>query len=206
MSIRLYNSYTPAVAQPGPSPVNDQIDRLASMLKVARGVGEQDVPLERLSETLQRVANDYKLLQAQAAALDPDNAVARGLVERAQSAIAEGRLGEARQFLAQARQAQVAAAQEALKLRDKAQATADAQLLGAAASTATEGDVAMTEHLRCWRSRWCLRRGRHYHSRCWIHRWCSDKVHSYQSQYCYPPSLVHSMSQRGLGSQEQRCH
>ena len=56
-----------------------------------------------------------------------------------------GRFGEAHQLLAQARQAQIAAAQEALKLRDKAQAAADAQLLGAAASTATEGGVAMTE-------------------------------------------------------------
>src|SRR5262249_31620968 len=56
-----------------------------------------------------------------------------------------GRFGQARQFLTQARAAQIAAAQEALKLRDKAQAAADAQLLGAAASTATEGGIAMTE-------------------------------------------------------------
>jgi hypothetical protein len=48
-------------------------------------------------------------------------------------------------LLTQGRQAQIAAAQEALKLRDQAQAAADAQLLGAAASTATEGGIAMTE-------------------------------------------------------------
>src|SRR4051794_14118286 len=45
-----------------------------------RIVGEQDVPLERLSETLNRVATDYKRLQGQAAALNPDNATARDLI------------------------------------------------------------------------------------------------------------------------------
>jgi hypothetical protein len=64
-----------------------------------RIVGEQDVPLERLSETLtNRVANDYKRLQAQAAALNPDNPTARGLVERAQAAIAVGHFADAHQL------------------------------------------------------------------------------------------------------------
>ena len=45
-------------------------DATKTLLRI---VGEQDVPLERLSETLNRVANDYKRLQAQAAALNPEN-------------------------------------------------------------------------------------------------------------------------------------
>ena len=45
----------------------------------------------------------------------------------------------------QATQAQIAAAQAAEKLEQQAQAGEDAQMLGAASSTAVEGDVAMTE-------------------------------------------------------------
>ena len=144
---------TEAAARGATGPLTTTIVDLSKRLGVTedatktllRIVGEQDVPLERLSETLNRVANDYKRLQAQAAALNPDNPTARSLVERAQVAIAAGHLAEAHQLLAQARQAQIAAAQEALKLRDQAQASADAELLGAAASTATEGGVALTE-------------------------------------------------------------
>ena len=117
-------------------------DATRTLLRI---VGEEDVPLERLSETLNRVAGDYKRLQAQAGVLNPDNPVARGLVERAKTAITAGRLPEARQLLAQARQAQVAAGQEARRLRVQAQVAEDAQLLGAAESAATEGGVAMTE-------------------------------------------------------------
>src|SRR5262249_55674378 len=48
-------------------------------------------------------------------------------------------------LLRQATQAQLAAAQPARELRQKAQAAEDAQMLGAAASTATEAEVALTE-------------------------------------------------------------
>ena len=144
---------TEAAARGATGPLTTTIVDLSKRLGVTedatktllRIVGEQDVPVERLSETLNRVADNYKRLQAQAAALNPDNPTARGLVERAQTAITAGNLEEAHQLFAQARQAQIAAAQEALKLRDQAQATADAELLGAAESTATEGKVAVTE-------------------------------------------------------------
>jgi tetratricopeptide (TPR) repeat protein len=117
-------------------------DATKTLLRI---VGEQDVPLERLSETLNRVANDYKRLQVQAAALNPDNPTARGLVERAQIAITAGDLAEAHQLLAQTRQVQIAAAQEAMKLLNQAQTAVDAELLGAAASTSADGDVAIAE-------------------------------------------------------------
>jgi hypothetical protein len=48
-------------------------------------------------------------------------------------------------FLREATQAQIAAAQEARKLKEQAQAAEDAQMLGAASSTAAEGGVALTE-------------------------------------------------------------
>jgi len=111
-----------------------------------RIVGEQsDLPDERLAEALTKVANDYKRLQAQVAALNPDNPAARNLVDRARSEIAAGHFAAAHQLLSEARQAQIAAAQEANKLAAQAQAARDAQLLGAAASAAAEGDLAMTE-------------------------------------------------------------
>jgi len=93
-------------------------------------VGEQsDLPDERLAESLTKVANP----------------AARNLVDRARSEIAAGHFAAAHQLLSEARQAQIAAAQEANKLAAQAQAARDAQLLGAAASAAAEGDLAMTE-------------------------------------------------------------
>ena len=111
-----------------------------------RIVGEQpDVPNERLAEALTKVANDYKRLQAQAAALNPDNPTARELVSQGKAEIDTGHFAHARELLRQATQVQIAAAQEARKLREQAQAAEDAQMSGAAKSTATEADVALTE-------------------------------------------------------------
>jgi tetratricopeptide (TPR) repeat protein len=111
-----------------------------------RIVGEQtDIPDERLAEALTKVANDYKRLQAQVAALNPDNTAARDLVEHAKSEIDAGHFAAAHQLLTQARRAQIAAAQEANKLAEQAQAARDSQLLAAAASATAEGSLAMTE-------------------------------------------------------------
>ncbi|HYZ64332.1 MAG TPA: hypothetical protein VE650_17920, partial [Acetobacteraceae bacterium] len=117
-------------------------DATKTLLRI---VGEQDVPLERLSETLARVATDYKRLQAQAAALKPENPVARDLVERAKAEIGAGRFGKAHELLDAARQAQLAAAAQARQLREQAHAAELAQLRGAATATAVEGELAVTE-------------------------------------------------------------
>jgi hypothetical protein len=118
-------------------------DAAKTLLRI---VGEQqDIPDERLPEVLTKVANDYNRLQAQVTALNPDNPAARDLVERAKSEIAAGHFDAAHQYLTQAREAQIAAARQASKVADQAQAARDSQLLGAAASAATEGDLAMTE-------------------------------------------------------------
>ena len=92
-----------------------------------------------------RVAGDYKRLQAQVAALNPENPAARALVEQAKPEIDAGHFARAHELLRQATQAQIAAAQEARKLREQAQAAEDGQMLGAASSTAAEGGVALTE-------------------------------------------------------------
>src|SRR5947209_7726844 len=118
-------------------------DAAKTLLRI---VGEQpDVPNERLAETLTKVANDYNQLQAQVAALNSDNPTARALIERAKSEIAVGHFDVAHQLLTQARQVQIAAAQQADKLAEQARAARDSQMLGAAASAAAEGDLAMTE-------------------------------------------------------------
>lgn len=118
-------------------------DAVKSLLKI---VGEDpNVPDDKLAEALSKAADDYKRLQAQVAGLNPDNPTARVLVEQAKPEIVAGHFARAHELLRQATQAQIAAAQEARKLKEQAQAAEDAQMLGAASSTAAEGDVALTE-------------------------------------------------------------
>ncbi len=118
-------------------------DAAKTLLKV---VGEDaDIPEDRLAEALSKVAGDYKKLQEQVAALNPDNPAAKGLVEQAKPEIEAGHFARAHDLLRQATQAQIAAAREAYQLAKQAQDAGDAQMLGAASSTAADGDVAMTE-------------------------------------------------------------
>src|SRR6476660_1000676 len=89
---------TEAAARGATAPLTAAIVDLSKKLGVTedatktllRIVGEQDVPPERLSETLNRVANDYKRLQAQAAALNPENPKARSLITQARAEIDAG--------------------------------------------------------------------------------------------------------------------
>jgi tetratricopeptide (TPR) repeat protein len=145
---------TKAAVAGATEPLLDRIDKVRNVLGVTRSAAEKllkiageqpDVPDEKLAEVLTSVAADYQRLKAQAAALNPDNPTARALVAQAKAAIEAGQLAQAHEQLRQATQVQIAAAQEARKLRQQAQAAEDAELLGAAASTATEGDLAMTE-------------------------------------------------------------
>jgi tetratricopeptide (TPR) repeat protein len=118
-------------------------DATKTLLKI---VGEDsNVPDDKLADALSKVASDYKRLQAQVAALNPDNPTAKAFVEQAKPEIEAGHFGRAHELLRQATQAQIAAAQEADKLEQQAHAARDAQMLGAADSTAAEGDVALTE-------------------------------------------------------------
>ena len=118
-------------------------DAAKTLLKI---VGEDpNIPEDKLAEALTKVASDYKRLQAQAAALNPDNPTAKALVDEAKSEIVAGHLQHAHQLLRQANQAQIAAAQEASELEEQAKAATDAQMLGAASSTAVEAGVSLTE-------------------------------------------------------------
>ena len=114
-----------------------------NLLKI---VGDDaNVPEDKLAEALTKAAEDYKRLQTQLAALNPGNQSARARVDQAKSEIESGNFEQAHKLLREATQAQIAAAQEARLIRERAQAAEDTQWLGAASSTAAEGDVALTE-------------------------------------------------------------
>ncbi len=145
---------TEAAVKGATGPLLDRITEISKTLGVTEDaaktllkiVGERpSIPDDKLAEALTKVAGDYKRLQAQVAALSPDNPTARGLVDETKPEIDAGHFERARELLRQATQAQIAAAQEAGKLKEKAQAAEDAQMLGAASSTAAEGNVALTE-------------------------------------------------------------
>ena len=116
---------TRAAAAGATGPLTETIVALSKRLGVTenatetllRIVGEQDVPLEQLTATLAKVANDYQRLQTRAAALNPDNPAARDLVKQAEAEIAAGHFPKAHQLLEAATQAQIAAAQQAHEVR-----------------------------------------------------------------------------------------
>jgi tetratricopeptide (TPR) repeat protein len=149
-----FRQATEAAVTGATGPLLDRIEAISGKLGITteaartllRIVGEQtDVPTERLPEVLTKVAQDYKRLQARAAALNAANPTAQDVVAQAKAEIEAGRLARAHELLRQATQVQIAAAQAARSLREQAQAAEDAQMLGAAQATATEGDVALTE-------------------------------------------------------------
>jgi hypothetical protein len=144
---------TKAAAAGAVGPLADKIVDLSNRLGVTQGaaltllriLGEKDVPFEQLPQKLAEIADQYQRAQAQLSALNPQNPLARDLVERAQAEIKRGNFREAHELLRQARQAQIAAAQQARALRERAQLAEDEQLIQAAAASAAEGDLAMTE-------------------------------------------------------------
>ncbi len=118
-------------------------DAAKTLLKI---VGEDtNISEAKLAEALSKVAGDYKKLQSQVSALHPDNQTARKLIEEAKPEIEAGHFARAHELLREATQAQIVAAQEARKFKEQAQQAEDEQMLGAASSTAADGDVAMTE-------------------------------------------------------------
>jgi hypothetical protein len=144
---------TKAAAAGAVGPLLDKIVDLSSRLGVTldatlamlRIIGQEDVPLDQLRQKLAEVANNYKKFEAQLAALNPQNPLARSLIEQAQAEIKAGNFIKAHQLLSQAKQAQIAAAQQARDLRQKAQLAEDEDFIQASASSAAEGDLAMTE-------------------------------------------------------------
>jgi len=144
---------TKAAAAGAVGPLADKIVDLSKRLGVTENAAltllhildQEDVQLEQLPLKLGEVANQYKKFQAQLAALNPQNPLARRLAEQAETEIKAGRFEKAHQLLRQVTQAGIAAAQQARELRQKAQVAEDEQLIQAAASSSAEGDLSMTE-------------------------------------------------------------
>jgi tetratricopeptide (TPR) repeat protein len=145
---------TDAAVRGATEPLAHQIVEIGKTLGVTedaaksllRTVGEDpNVPEDKLAEALSKAGDNYKKALAQVAALKPDNTTAKALVEQAKPEIEAGHFDRAHDLLHQATETQIAAAQEARKLKEQAQTAEDAQMLGAADSTAAEGDVALTE-------------------------------------------------------------
>jgi tetratricopeptide (TPR) repeat protein len=143
---------TKAAAAGAIGPLADRIVDLSNRLGVTEGaavtmlriIGEQDVPLELLPQKLAEVAERYRWARDRLAALDPQDAVTRELIERANATIKSGHLDEADQLLSQAEQAEVDAAHQAQQLAGQAKMTADQRLLRAAADRGVRGSIAMT--------------------------------------------------------------
>jgi hypothetical protein len=143
-----------AALKGGEDPILDRLVQVSKTLGVTEDaaktllkiVGRDDkIPSDKLAEALTDVAGDYKRLQTQVTALNPDNPVARSLVDEARSEIDAGHLQHAHELLHAATQAQITATQKARELKEQAQAAENVEMLGAARSTAAEGNVALTE-------------------------------------------------------------
>jgi hypothetical protein len=131
----------------GPSVLVNQVkvisDRLAinqnAVFSLLRVVGEDpNVAEDKVAEALTKAADDYKRLQEQVAALNPDNPKARELGEQAKPEIEAGHFPRAHELLREAKQEEIVAAKQLEKVRDT-------HMLGAAQFAAADGDVAMTE-------------------------------------------------------------
>jgi hypothetical protein len=114
-----------------------------TLLRIA---GKQpDVPNERLADVLTKVANDYKRLQAQVAALNQTTRRRRLWSRKGRPRLIRATLRMHMSCCGQQPRCRSPLRKEARKLREQAQAAEDAQMLGAASSTATDGDAALTE-------------------------------------------------------------
>src|SRR5262249_9585573 len=100
-----------------------------------RILGDQRVPIENLDMALRQIAGRHLELQRQIAALSADDAAQRELRQRADAALARGAYDEAAQVLEQVEATDIAAAQ-------RMAAAADQRLLNAAASRASQGEIA----------------------------------------------------------------
>ena len=137
----------------GPTVLVEQIKEISgkfditehAALTLLRILGEDaTIADDKLANALVKVAQDYKRLKAQVAALSPDNPATRSLVEQAKPEIDAVRRACSRAVAPSDRSATCCGAGGA-QAQGEAQAAEDAQMLGAASSTAAEGNVTLTE-------------------------------------------------------------
>jgi len=116
-------------------------DALTRFFQILRA---QNVPLEKLPDTLATIAQRFHEMQARLAALDPDDPAITALIEQARAALEAGHFDHADALLHQAEAAEEVAARQAEQLAHDAQAAADQRWLNAAAARAERGELSLT--------------------------------------------------------------
>ncbi len=116
-------------------------DTLASFFQILR---EQNVPLEKLPDTLATIAQRFREMQERLAVLNPEDPTTKALIEKARAALDAGHYDLADVLLSQAEAAEQAAARQAEQLAHDAQAAADRRWLNAAAARAERGELSLT--------------------------------------------------------------
>ena len=116
-------------------------DALTSFFQILR---EQNVPLEKLPETLATIAQRFREMQERLAVLNPDDPATRSLIEKARKELNAGHYDQADALLSQAEAAEQAAARQAEQLARDAQVVADRRWLNAAVARAERGELSRT--------------------------------------------------------------
>ena len=105
---------------------------------------EQNVPLEKLPDTLATIAQRFHEMQERLAALNPEDPAINALIEKARAELDVGHFDFADALLRQAEAAEEVAACQAKRLACIAQAAADRRWLNAAATRAERGELSLT--------------------------------------------------------------
>lgn len=116
-------------------------DALTSFFQILR---EQNVPLEKLPDTLTTIAQRFREMQERLAVLNPEDPATKALIEKARTALNAGHYDLADTLLSQAEAAEQAAARQAEQLARDAQAAANRRWLNAAAARAERGELSLT--------------------------------------------------------------
>jgi hypothetical protein len=93
-----------AALKGGEEPILDRLEQVSETLGITKSAaknllkivgGDSTIPDDKLAEALTRAGEDYKRLQAQVVALNPDNPTAKALVEQAKPEIDAGHFDRA---------------------------------------------------------------------------------------------------------------
>lgn len=117
----------------------------AAVQQFLRIVGEQNVPPDRVVAKLAELATNYRNLQQSLEALDVGDPVTQDLINEAKAEINAGRFDTASDILKRAAQAEIAAANQAKELAQRASAAARSRAMRAAKDLETQGDIALAQ-------------------------------------------------------------
>jgi tetratricopeptide (TPR) repeat protein len=108
-------------------------------------LGEQNVPPEKIQAKLIEITFRFGAAKELLATINPDDPATKTLVDQAKAELDKGHPDAASALLQRAEEAELAAANQARALAQRATAVADAQQLRAAKAREGRGDVALTQ-------------------------------------------------------------